>query len=178
MFSAINVLRSHQWTCGQKDVRALLVGHRTPKWVVAPSGGSPTKGRRGWGTELCAAVPKCPPSPSTPPCFHLAAPSASSVVLGHWSPTSGWDNPYLPGSTVWPPLINLGANLPFKPFPAKTRLGRYDSKFCFGHCLLTSVLTVGTLSCRCCWGTRYFFRDGAGSLVIVTLIGDKVQSKN
>lgn len=167
--------------CGAPNPQA---GSRPLRWE--PNEGK--KGVRDWALRCCPQMPAAgearlggwatPPSPSTPPCFHLAAPSASSVVLGHWSPTSGWDNPYLPGSTVWPPLINLGANPPFKPFPAKTRLGRYDSKFCFGHCLLTSVLTVGTLSCLCCWGTRYFFRDGAGSLVIVTLIGDKVQSKN
>lgn len=141
---------------------------------------------------LCSAISKCsvrggggsagkggwpPEAPSTSPWFHLAAPSASAMVLGHWFPMSGWDNPHVLRGTVWPP-INFGANPPFKPFPVKARVGHHDLKYCFGHCLRTSFLNFGTLGCLCCWGTCCFFRDGAGSLVIVTLIGDKVQSKN
>lgn len=113
----------------------------------------------------------------------LAAPAphlASSLLLHQplpWFSVSGWDNPRPLRGTVWP-LINLGANPPFKPFPVNAKVGHYDLKYSSAHCPSTSFLNFGTLSCLCCWGTCYFFRDRAGSLVILALIGDKVQSKN
>lgn len=194
MLSAINVLRRHQWIRGQKDVRAAWQDTKIPtRESQTPVGAWRREGARlratGQRTGLCSAIPKCwcrgghlgrwatPGSPSTSPGFLLAAPSASAVVLSYWSSVSGWDNPRPLRGTVWP-LINLGANPPFKTFPVNAKVGHYDLKYSSAHCPSTSFLNFGTLSCLCCWGTCYFFRDRAGSLVILALIGDKVQSKN
>lgn len=190
MLSAKNVLRRHQWICGQKDGQALLqdtkpqtggslVKRRSKAVAKGASEGALHRNLRvpGAGGGSAGKGGRPPGAPSTSPWFHLAAPSASAMVLGHWFPMSGWDNPHALRATVWPP-VNFGANPPFKPFLVKARVGHHDLKYCFGHCLCTSFLNFGTLSCLCCWGTCCFFRDGAGSLVIVTLIGDKVQSKN
>lgn len=175
--------------CEQRDDTPKPQPRSHRLWWEPGEGKEQGCGQQGKGPLLCSAIPKCwcrgghlgrrvtPGSPSTSPGFLLAAPSASAVVLSYWSSESGWDNPRPLRGTVWPP-INLGANPPFKPFPVNAKVGHYDLKYSFAHCPSTSFLNSGTLSCLCCWRTCYFFRDRAGSLVIVTLIGDKVQSKN
>lgn len=139
MLSAINVLRRHQWICGQKDVQALLqdakpqIGGSLEKRRGEAAGKGASDGALQCNLKMPAAGEASwegratPWSPSASPRFHLAAPSATAVVLGHRSPVSGWDNPHPLRGTVWPP-VTLGANPPFKPFPVKARVGHYDLK--------------------------------------------------